>query len=221
MSKAATVCIVAQNLLVSLLYPYLSMLFLDGGLVLCDDSSIRRSCSRRPIPKRTAFLISNVRRPLLLVPEKVLILLLHVPCPEAVSRMESVQDQNGHDHHRALKADEEMLVLDQRARPALAQLGDPIDGSDEDAERRQSQRDQEDSKLGAASQGRVLRIQGGVAHGAHPPQRLDHEVQTQQLEHEQRRDLERQSRYHDVITGLGALVLVTGYGCHAATDGLE
>lgn len=226
MSDAATVRTLASKRLPTLcrccMPIYLSMLFPDAGLILREDSPIRRSFSRRPIPKRTAFLISsNVRRPLPFLPEKVPVLLLHVPFPEAVSRMEGVEGQNGHDYHRALEADEQMLVPDQGARPALAQLGDPVDGSDEDAERRQCQRDEEDAELGAASQGRVLRVQGGVAQGPHPPQRLDHKVQTQYLEHEQRRNLERQSRYHDVIARVGALVLVAGYGCHATADGLE
>ena len=41
------------------------------------------------------------------------------------------------------------------------------------------------------------------------------------MEQEEREDLEGQSRDHDVIAGVGALVLVTGHGCHAAADCLE
>ena len=33
--------------------------------------------------------------------------------------------------------------------------------------------------------------------------------------------MERQPGNHDVITRIGALVLVTSYGCHAAADRLE
>ena len=41
------------------------------------------------------------------------------------------------------------------------------------------------------------------------------------MEQEQGDDLEGQSRNHDVIACIGALVLVAGYGGHAATDRLE
>ena len=196
------------------------MLFLDISLLLRDIPN-RRSCSRRPIPNRTAFLLSDVRGALLLLPKEVLVLLLRVAFPEAVSRMEGIQDHNGHNHHCALEADEEALVPDQGAAPALAQLGDAVDGSDEDAKGRQAQRHQEDAKLGAASQRRVRRVQGRGAQGPHPPQRLDHEIQTQQLEEEQRQDLKRQPGHHDVVARVGALALVAGYGCHAAADRLE
>ena len=135
--------------------------------------------------------------------------------------MEQIQDQHGHHDHGALEANEKVLVLDQSARPALTQFGDAVDRSDENAKSRQRQRDQEDPELGAASQRRVFRIQGRIAQSVHPPERLDCEIQTQQLEHEQREDLERQSRDHDVIAGIGALVLVAGHGCHAAADCLE
>ena len=182
----------------------------------------RRSCSRRPIPSRTAFLPPDVRGALLLLPKEILVLLLHVALPEAVSRMESVQDHHRHNHHRALEADEEALVPDQGAAPALAQLGDAVDGPDEDAKGRQAQRHEEDAELGAGPQRRVRRVQRGAgAQGPHPPQRLDHEVQTQQLEEEQREDLERQPGHHDVVARVGALVLVAGYGRHAAADRLE
>ena len=135
--------------------------------------------------------------------------------------MEKIQDQNGHNDHGALKPDEEMLVLDQSSCPALTQFGDAVDRSDENAKSRQRQRNQKDPELGAASQRRVFRIQGRIAQRSHPPERLDCEIHTQQLEHEQREDLERQSRDHDVIAGNGALVLMTGHGRHAAADCLE
>lgn len=83
--------------------------------------------------------------------------------------MEEIQDQNGHDDHRALKPDEKMLVLDQGARPTLAEFGDPVDRSDEDAESSQRERDEKDSEFRTASQGRVFRIQRRIAHGFHPP----------------------------------------------------
>ena len=135
--------------------------------------------------------------------------------------MEQIQDQNGHHDHGALEPDEEMLVLDQSSCPALTQFGDAVDRADENAKSRQRQRDQEDPELGAASQRRVFRIQGRIAHRLHPPECLDCEIHTQQLEYEQREDLEGQSRDHDVIAGIGALVLVAGCGCHAAADCLE
>ena len=175
----------------------------------------------RAVWNRTAFLVSNLYAPVSLLPEEVPVLLLHVSLPEAVSRVEDVQRQHGHDDHGPLEADEEMLVPDQGARPALAQLGDAVDGPDEDAERRQGQRDQESAELGAGPQRRVPGVQGRVAHGPHPPQRLDHEVQAEQLEQEQREDLERQARDHDVVAHVRALVLVAGDRGHAAADGLE
>ncbi len=135
--------------------------------------------------------------------------------------MERIQDEHGHDDHGALEPDEEALVPDQGARPALAEFRDAVDGPDEDADGRERERRQEDAELGAASQGRVLGIQRGGAHGLHPSQRLDEEVEAQQLEHEQRDDLEGQSRHHDVIARVGALVLVAGHRGHAAANGLE
>ena len=90
--------------------------------------------------------------------------------------MEKIQDQNGHDDHGALEPDEEMLVLDQSARPALTQFGDAVDRSDENAKRRQRQRDQKDPEPGASSQRRVFRIQGRIAQPGHPPERFDCEI---------------------------------------------
>lgn len=92
--------------------------------------------------------------------------------------MEEIQNQHSDDDHRPFKPDEKALVPDQGTIPALAEFGNPIDRSDEDAESSQRERNEEDSELGAASQRRMLRIQRRVAHGSHPPYRLDCEIQT-------------------------------------------
>ena len=156
------------------------LLSLDVGVVLRGVAD-RRSCSKRLVSNGTAFFISDVisigtaflipdvHSPLFLLAEEIFVFLLHIPFPEAVSWMEKIQDQDGDDNHGPFKPDEEMLVLDQSTRPPLTQFSDPIDRTYKDAESRQRQRDQEDSKLQAASQRRMLRIQGRVAHGPHPP----------------------------------------------------
>ena len=136
--------------------------------------------------------------------------------------MESVQDEHGDDDHSPLEADKEALVPYKSARPALAQLGDAVNRSDEDAQGRQRQGDEEGAERGAGPQRGVFRVQGGVAaQCAHPPQRLDEEIETEELEEQEGEDLKGQPRHHDVVARVGASVLVAGDGCHAAANGLE
>lgn len=142
---------------------------------------------------------------------------------EADARVEDVERHDGDDDHDALEADEHRLVLHEGSGPALAQLGDAEDAAPEDAdgaERQRAEEALEEPRVADGGHAGGL-VEGGVAEAPVPPPGVEGEVGRAEHEHEHREDLERQPRDHDVVAGLDRLVVVRGYGCHGASDGLQ
>jgi hypothetical protein len=116
---------------------------------------------------------------------------------------------NGHDLH-PLKTNEQILVLQQRARVSLRQFCNSEHASREDAER--SEREESNEDLEA-----LIDDASGVAF-LHLLLVSKSIVQRQSDEDAERENLEAQSEQSDVHTGLAAAI---GAGGHATADTLE
>ena len=144
-----------------------------------------------------------------------------VPLPETKTGVKGIQGEDRNDDHDAFEPDEQALVLDQSARPSLAELGDTVDGPDEDAQRGEGQREEEKLEGRARSQLGVRRVQRIRTQGLVSSHRFDGKVDTETNEDQKSADLESQAGNHDVVAVVGTFVLMAGDAGHCASDGLE
>lgn len=141
--------------------------------------------------------------------------------------VEDVEGVDGDDDEDALEADEEALLANDGAGPALAQLRDAEGAAPEDAEGGEGEGAEEEAeaqRLAHADEARVvvrcvaIELVLVLVLATVGAQR---KVDGRGDEAQERKDLEAQACDHDVGAGGGGAAAVEGDGGHAAAGGLE
>jgi len=142
---------------------------------------------------------------------------------EANTRMKDIQNETRHHDQHALEPYEQILARHQGAVPAAAQLGDPEDGPDKDADGREGQGAQEgfEQERAAYPAGGLALIKGPVgAVLALATPNVERKVSRAGHEDEENDDLKHEAGDHDVVARLVVDGVVVGGGDGAA-GGLE
>lgn len=136
--------------------------------------------------------------------------------------MKEIHHQHRHHNHNPLQPNKQLLILNQRALPPLAQLHHSVYRPHKNTQRRQRQRRQERPEKLRRPQLHVRRIERlRSPHRPHPPQSADGEIHAQQNKEQQRKDLKRQPSHHDMIAHLRTLILMTRHTGHSPSGRLQ